>query len=106
MSGEPPVKVGVLTVSDGCAAGTREDRSGATIVSWCRQCGYEANLHEVVPDEQGRIVSTLVAWADGGQLDVVLTTGGTGLGSRDVTPEAMGSVLERDAVSCSGRIYQ
>ena len=89
--------MGILTISDGCAQGTREDESGAAIVGWCRERGYEPERQEIVPDDQGRIVATLTGWADSGAVDVVLTTGGTGLGSRDVTPEAMGSVLEREA---------
>lgn len=96
--------MGVLTISDGCAAGVREDLSGAAIVSWCRERGHVSGCHEVVPDEQGRIVATLVAWADSAEFDVVITTGGTGFGPRDVTPEAMGSVLEREAPGISEAI--
>ena len=97
MSRDQPVRVGVLTISDGCAAGVRDDRSGAAIVDWCRELEHEPSRHEVVPDEQGTITGTLIRWADSGAFDVVITTGGTGFGPRDVTPEAMGSVLERES---------
>lgn len=98
------MRVGVLTISDGCAAGVREDFSGAAIVSWCSEHGYEVERHEVISDDQGGIAATLIAWADSGLLDVVITTGGTGFGPRDVTPEAMGSVLEREAPGISEAI--
>lgn len=104
MSGGEPVRVGVLTISDGCAAGVRDDLSGAAIVSWCKDRGHELGDHRVVPDEQGRIVAALIEWADSGAFDVVVTTGGTGFGPRDVTPEAMGAVLERDAPGISEAI--
>lgn len=93
----PPVRVAVLTVSDGCARGEREDRSGALLVEWCGRVGHAVAERAVVPDEVTAIVGRLVEWADSGHVDVVLTTGGTGLGPRDVTPEATRSVLERDA---------
>jgi molybdopterin adenylyltransferase len=97
VSGDDPVRVGVLTISDGCAAGVREDRSGAAIVDWCREREHQPCRHEVVPDDQGTIAGTLIGWADSGSFDVIITTGGTGFGPRDVTPEAMGSVLERES---------
>lgn len=89
--------VGILTVSDGCAHGTREDLSGERIVAWCREIKAEVVARDVVPDETGRVAAVLSAWADGLAPDLVLTTGGTGLTPRDVTPEATRAVLERDA---------
>jgi len=89
--------VGVLTISDGCAAGVRDDSSGRAIVAWCSEQKHEATCHEVVADDPGTITGRLIRWADGGAFDVVITTGGTGFGPRDVTPEAMGSVLERES---------
>lgn len=97
MTEKRPLRVGVLTVSDGCARGVREDRSGPAIVRWARERGYDVDIHEVVPDESARITPTLLAWCDQRELDVVLTTGGTGFGPRDVTPEATRPVLEREA---------
>lgn len=92
-----PVRVAVLTVSDGCARGAREDRSGAALVDWCGRAGHAVAERAVVPDEVGPVASRLVEWADSGQVDLILTTGGTGFGPRDVTPEATRPVLEREA---------
>jgi molybdopterin adenylyltransferase len=98
------MRVGVLTVSDGCARGEREDRSGAKIVAWCERLGYEVAHRETVPDETAEIVPRLLTWADESGVDVVLTTGGTGLTSRDVTPEATRAVLDREAPGISEEI--
>jgi molybdenum cofactor synthesis domain-containing protein len=91
------IRVGILTVSDGCARGERKDESGARISAWCAARGYEVSAKAVVPDETSRIVPLLLEWADGLGLDLILTTGGTGLTPRDVTPEATRSVIEREA---------
>ena len=91
------MRVAVLTVSDGCFRGEREDRSGDLIAEWCARLGYELVDRIVVPDEGEEIVPRLVGWTDSGQVDVVLTTGGTGFSPRDVTPEATRSVLEKEA---------
>ncbi|MGD2045565.1 MAG: MogA/MoaB family molybdenum cofactor biosynthesis protein [Gemmatimonadota bacterium] len=91
------MRVGILTVSDGCARGEREDRSGARIASWCEERGHEITHREIVPDETAEIVPRLLDWADRSEVDVILTTGGTGLTPRDVTPEATRSVIEREA---------
>jgi len=91
------MRVGVLTVSDGCSAGTREDRSGALIETWAGERGYRVSARAVVPDDTASIVPLLVSWCDDLDVDLVLTTGGTGLTPRDVTPEATRVVLERDA---------
>lgn len=90
-----PIRVAVLTVSDGCARGEREDRSGQLLVAWCRDAGHRLAERGVVPDETGPIASRLVEWADSEHVDVIITTGGTGLGPRDVTPEATRAVLHR-----------
>jgi molybdopterin adenylyltransferase len=84
----------VLTVSDGVTAGTREDRSGDTLEELLAGEGFEVE-RRVVPDDRDAIADALVALADNAQ--VVLTTGGTGLGPRDVTPEATMEVLDRAA---------
>jgi molybdenum cofactor synthesis domain-containing protein len=91
------VRIAILTVSDGCAAGTRDDLSGAAIATWVREHGHEVAAHVVVPDETHRIATQLIQWADGGDAALILTSGGTGLGPRDVTPEATRAVVERDA---------
>lgn len=92
-----PVRVGILTVSDGVHAGAREDLSGAIIRRWAQERGYSVGVSAVVPDDVGPIASTLVEWADGESVDLILTTGGTGMAGRDVTPEATRAVLEREA---------
>lgn len=91
------LRVGVLTVSDGCAAGVREDVSGVRIEAWVREEEHALARREVVPDDALTITRTLVAWADSGEVDAILTTGGTGFGPRDVTPEATRPALDREA---------
>jgi molybdopterin adenylyltransferase len=89
--------MGVLTVSDRCAEGLQEDRSGELIADWCAAHGHEVAARATVSDETSRIVPVLLDWCDDLHLDVVLTTGGTGMAPRDVTPEATQAVLERPA---------
>jgi molybdenum cofactor synthesis domain-containing protein len=84
----------VLTVSDGVSSGAREDTSGEALSRVLSEAGYEVT-RSVVPDEEQAIVSALHAAATTSRL--VLTTGGTGLGPRDVTPEATALVLDREA---------
>ncbi len=87
----------ILTVSDGVAAGKRDDLSGTMIAEWAATRGYAVAAREVVADETPRIAAQLAAWADAGAADLILTTGGTGLAARDRTPEATRAVLEREA---------
>jgi len=96
VSGEK-LKAAVLTVSDSAAAGRREDLSGPEAARLLARAGYEVAERAVVPDEQGRIEETLRRLCDGGSLDLVLTTGGTGFGPRDCTPEATEAVVQRRA---------
>ena len=91
------MRIGILTISDLGAVGQRADTSGDAIVAWAGERGYEIVVRSVVADETDRIAGKLVRWADSGEVDVVLTTGGTGLAPRDVTPEATAAVLEREA---------
>ena len=91
------MRVAILTVSDLGAAGQREDTSGDAILAWAGERGYDVAVRSVVPDEPDRIAAKLARWADSGEVDVILTTGGTGLTARDVTPEATQAVLERAA---------
>jgi len=85
----------VLTVSDSCARGLREDRSGPLACERLRAQGFEVAALGVVPDERPEIEAALRRAA--AEADLVVTTGGTGLGPRDVTPEATLAVLEREA---------
>ena len=89
-------KVGIITCSDLGARGQREDTSGALIKEMVPQINAELVKYVVLPDDRDRIADTLRQWADGGEIDLILTTGGTGLGPRDVTPEATLSVIERE----------
>jgi molybdopterin adenylyltransferase len=88
------VKVAILTVSDGVDMGTREDRSGDVLEELLAAEGYEV-VRRVVPDERDAIAEAIEGLAR--EVRLVLTTGGTGVGPRDVTPEATASVLERMA---------
>jgi molybdenum cofactor synthesis domain-containing protein len=88
------MKAAVLTVSDGVVAGTREDASGDLLEELLAAEGYEVE-RRVVPDEAGEIASAIADLA--GDAAVVLTTGGTGVAPRDVTPEATRSVIDREA---------
>jgi molybdenum cofactor synthesis domain-containing protein len=98
------MRIGVLTISDACATGRREDRSGGLLEEWAARAGYSVPLRDVVPDEAIRITRTLLTWADPAVVDAIITTGGTGFGPRDVTPEATRPVLERLAPGLAERI--
>ena len=98
------IRVGVLTISDLGAVGQRADTSGDSIVDWASEHGYEVVVRSVVADETDRIAGKLARWADSNEVDVVLTTGGTGLTVRDVTPEATAAILEREAAGIAEAI--
>ncbi len=89
------IKAAILTVSDSCAAGKREDVSGQTIEDMLTAAGFEICERRVVADDQKAIANELRSLSDKATVDIVLTTGGTGLGPRDITPEATSSVCER-----------
>lgn len=91
------MRIAILTVSDAGSRGERADGSGDAIAAWAAARGHVVAARSLVPDETGPIARTLAAWADGDAADLVLTTGGTGLTARDVTPEATRAVLEREA---------
>ena len=90
--------LGILTISDRCSRGEAEDASGPAIRRIAMErLGAEVKVEACVPDEVHRISSLLVEWCDTRQLDLILTTGGTGFSPRDVTPEAMLAVIQRQA---------
>ncbi len=92
------ITIGVLTISDGGAAGTRQDTSGETIRAMVTQIPHAVlSAGAIIPDERDLIEGTLREWSDERHLNLVLTTGGTGLAPRDVTPEATRAVINREA---------
>jgi molybdenum cofactor synthesis domain-containing protein len=91
------MRIAVLTISDAGHRGDRADGSGDAIVAWAAARGFSVTDRALVPDEVAEIAARLTQWADGDHADLILTTGGTGLTARDVTPEATRAVLEREA---------
>jgi len=89
------MRVSVLTISDSVAAGKNEDRSGPAVIARCRELGWTIASSGVRADDRAAIEAFLREAADSNSVDTILTTGGTGLGPRDVTPEATGAVIER-----------
>lgn len=89
------MRVFVLTVSDSVSSGTAEDRSGPAVAARCRELGWEIVSSEVLADDFNAIESLLRRTADADTADVILTTGGTGFGPRDVTPEATIEIAEK-----------
>jgi molybdenum cofactor synthesis domain-containing protein len=94
------IRVGILTISDGVSSG-REDGSGDRIEATARNAGWKVTERDAVPDETVRIASVLMSWCDDDRCDLLITTGGTGLTARDVTPEATLAVIEREAPGVS-----
>ena len=90
-----PFRVAVVTLSDKGSKGEREDLSGPAIVEMVTEFGYEVVETVLIPDDQKRIETELIRLADGRQVDLILTTGGTGFAKRDVTPEATLNVATR-----------
>jgi len=91
------MRVAILTVSDACSRGERADVSGDAIAAWAAARDHAVTHRSLVPDETGPIARAIAEWADGDAADLIVTTGGTGLTARDVTPEATWAVLEREA---------
>ena len=90
------ITVAILTVSDSAVAGTREDVSGPAIAERCRELGWTVAAQETVRDDQAMISKAIQEWADRSLASLILTTGGTGVAPRDVTPEATRGVLDRE----------
>jgi molybdopterin adenylyltransferase len=91
------IRIGILTISDRSSRGERPDESGPALANAAVRQGWEHIRTAIIPDELETIKKYLVDWSDSGDLDVLLTTGGTGFSPRDVTPEATKAVIERDA---------
>jgi len=91
------LRIGILTVSDRSARGERPDLAGPAIEKAIGDQGWSVVRKEIIPDELLMLNEALADWADSGNMDIILTTGGTGFSPRDVTPEATKAVIERDA---------
>lgn len=98
------MRVAILTVSDSVVCGVRDDSSGRAIAEWCERRGDTVVRHDRLGDETSDIARWLVASCDSSDVDLIVTTGGTGLAPRDVTPEATRAVIERDAPGIAERI--
>jgi molybdopterin adenylyltransferase len=90
------IRAAILTISDSVAAGTREDRSGAALQERAMELGWMVAPVGVTSDDQQSIAGVISPLAHGGTIDVILTTGGTGVAPRDVTPEAVRSIADRE----------
>ena len=97
------MKFGIISVSDRCFRGEREDMSGPAIMQ-CVQALSESSKYRLVPDEKQMISAALIELADREQCDVIFTTGGTGFAPRDVTPEATKAVIEKETPGVSEAI--
>ena len=91
------MRIAILTISDAGARGERKDTSGDEIEAWAKKHKHEVTARTLVADESLDIVRTLTEWCDADAADLILTTGGTGLSPRDVTPESTRTVIEREA---------
>lgn len=91
------IRFGILTLSDRSSRGERADSSGPALTRLVQAEGWSVTKESILPDEESAIRAVLTEWADSGELDVILTTGGTGFSPRDVTPEATRAVIEREA---------
>lgn len=91
------LRIGLLTVSDRSSRGERADASGPVLEAVIGDQGWRVVRKEILPDDFERLKAALMEWADSGEIDVILTTGGTGFSPRDVTPEATAAVIERAA---------
>ena len=89
-------RLAVLTISTSGSQGQREDTSGQVIKEVLGSPDYEVARYEIVPDDKDTIASRLAQWADASDVDIIVTTGGTGLGPHDVTPEACLSIIDKE----------
>ena len=89
------IRIGIITVSDRSSSGDRPDESGPALVREVNKLGWHVTRTKVLPDELDQLSAILIDWADSGEMDVILTTGGTGFSPRDVTPEATLAIIHR-----------
>lgn len=91
------IRFGILTLSDRSSRGERADSSGPALARLILAENWSVTFQHLLPDDESSIRDLLIQWADGGEVDVILTTGGTGFAPRDVTPEATRAVIDREA---------
>jgi molybdopterin adenylyltransferase len=91
------IRFGILTLSDRSSRGERADSSGPALANLIQAAGWSIIKQALLPDDESAIREMLISWAEGGEMDVILTTGGTGFSPQDVTPEATRAVIEREA---------
>ncbi len=90
------IKVGILVISDKASRGERKDESGPIMKEMVKKLPAEVSEYKIIPDEKDQIKEKLINWVDKLRLDLILTSGGTGIGPRDVTPEATKEVIEKE----------
>jgi molybdenum cofactor synthesis domain-containing protein len=91
------IRFGILTLSDRSARGERVDASGPALANMIQMEGWSVVSQSLLPDDESSIRQLLISWADSGEMDVILTTGGSGFSPRDVTPEATRAAIDREA---------
>jgi molybdenum cofactor synthesis domain-containing protein len=94
MTAERRMRVAILTVSDAGSRGERKDTSGDAIADWVTDRNYQQVHRDIIPDVADQITTRLIEWSDRDKVDAIITTGGTGLTERDITPDATESVLD------------
>jgi len=95
------IRFAILTISDRSWAGERDDLSGPALESLIQNTGWKVCIKDILPDDMELIKAKLIEWCDSGQLDVIVTSGGTGFSPRDITPEATLAIIERNAPGLS-----
>jgi len=88
----------IITISDSCAAGAKEDTSGKLLLDLLTKEGFEVISKVIIPDEKDQIIKHLTAYSAAGNISLIITIGGTGIGPRDVTPEATKEVIEKEII--------
>jgi molybdopterin adenylyltransferase len=91
------IRFGILTLSDRSSRGERADASGPALANLIQAEGWAVVKQSLLPDEESAIREMLTSWADSSEMDIILTTGGTGFSPRDITPEATRAIIEREA---------
>lgn len=91
------IRVGIITASDKGSRGEREDRSGQVLQEIVTARGWEVKHYVVLPDERDQLANQMASWCDDYEVDLILTTGGTGFSKRDCTPEATSDIIEKEA---------